>query len=79
MSLTLRYMEVCQHVGPDTTTQSISVVSKYEFKKTQMQDLDFTAVNTPNVKVTLDGSARKSPKSRSVFTLTLCNQQSMKH
>jgi hypothetical protein len=42
MFVILRYRDVCQKIGPDTTEQSISIESNYVFKKLQMQELDFT-------------------------------------
>jgi hypothetical protein len=70
MSVILRYIEGCQHVGPNVTAQSIPVESKYEFKNLQTQDLHFTAENTPSVTETKDGSACKSLQSLCVFTLS---------
>jgi hypothetical protein len=46
MSVILRHIECCQHVGPDTTAYLNSFKSNYVFKKLQMQELDFTEVNS---------------------------------
>jgi hypothetical protein len=48
MSDVLRYIEVCQYVGPDITAQSISFESNCVFKKLQTQDLNFTVVKSLN-------------------------------
>ena len=60
MSVILRYIEVCQQVGPDTTAHSISVESNYVFKKLQMQDLHFTPVISPSATGTKCGTACES-------------------
>jgi len=79
MSISFRYMEVCQQSGPDITEQSISFESNYVFKNLQLQDLDFTLVNSPSATVAKGGSACESPQSQSVFTLNLCNQRNIRH
>jgi hypothetical protein len=47
MSVILRYIEGCQHVGPDKTAYLISFKSNYVFEKLQMQNLtSLTEVNS---------------------------------
>ena len=44
MSVLLRYVDVCQYVGPVITAQSILVESNYDFKELKMQDIYINVV-----------------------------------
>ena len=78
-SVILWYIEVCQHVGPDTITISRPVQSHYVFRTLKMQDINFVTVNSPSATDTKNGSACESPYSQSVSTLSLCSQWSTRH
>jgi hypothetical protein len=71
MSVVLRYIAVCHHVGPDTTAQPISVESNYVFWKLQIQDLDFTPVNSPSATDTKGGAACESLQSLEIHITEL--------
>ena len=44
-----------------------------------MQNIDFTAVNSPSATDAKDGSVCESPYSHSVFSLSFCSQWSIRH